>query len=691
AGSYTVYYKVTGDTNHNDIAEANLVVSIAKASLTITADDISISYNDEAPTYTVNYSGFVNNEDKSVLGGTLVFECVYEVGSNVSEYAITPSGNTSDNYEISYVSGTLTVNKIDSTLTAPTVLSNLVYTGSVQELVTAGSVTGGTLQYKLDNGGYVTDVPGATNAGTYTVYFKVVGDENHNDIAEASLEVSIAKADATLTAPTAKELTYSGEAQALINAGTPVGGTIQYKLGDGEYSENIPTATNAGSYTVYYKVTGDANHNDIAEASLDESIAKADSSITAPTIKDDLVFSGAKQELINAGSAVGGELQYSIDDNNYGTDIPKGLSAGTYTVYYKVVGDSNHKDIAAQSIEITIDKKEVEIIWSANDYTYNGSTQEVIASYKDVSDESVSLNVTIDNEFKNAGNYIATASFANNESNYKLPSVVTKEYSIAKATPEYIIPEGLTVITDNKLSAVSLPEGFAWNNPEQNVGSEEGSKTFKASFTPSDTTNYLVVEDIDITVAITAQWSVEDPAVEEVKAEIKGIDEVSHDIHLKVEVKVETSDNQSVVEVEKPEAIEGMIEKDEKIAVVFDVKLIRKVTVNGVETTTEIQPSDIKEGATIEIEMAIPENLLNESFRILHIHNDGTVKEMEYTRSDDQKSVIVTTDKLSEFAFVIKNNSSSPLVWSLIIVSFIVIILATAFLLLLFVFNKWII
>ncbi|MCR5741997.1 MAG: hypothetical protein K6G38_06035, partial [Gammaproteobacteria bacterium] len=691
-GSYNIYYKVVGNSNYNDVAEASLSSAISKAALTVTANNLSISYNDAVPTYSVEYLGFVNNENNAVLGGTLALACEYEVGSNVGSYTITPSGYTSDNYEISHVAGTLTVNKINPEVTAPTAKSGLVYTGSEQALINAGTTSGGTIQYKLGDEEYSNDIPTGTNASTYTIYYKVVGNDNYNGVDEASLEVVISKATPVLTAPIIKEdLVYNSEAQALIDAGSANAGTLQYKLGTGEYGTDIPTATNASTYTIYYKVVGDSNYCDIAESSLEIAIAKADPTITLPTIKEGLVYSGANQELINAGNVNAGTIQYKLDDGEYGTDIPTGTNAQTYTIYYKVVGNDNYNDISESSIINTIDKKEIEIIWTNTNYTYNGSVQEITATYKDVSNESISLSITIDNEFKNAGNYTATVSFANNEKNYKLPSVATKSYEIAKATPEYTIPEGIIVIADNKLSVLTLPEGFSWANPDQSVGSVEGSKAFNALFTPVDTTNYLAVEDIDIIITIIAQWNVEDSTIEDVKAEIKGAEEVSNDIQLIVEVKVETSESKNVTIVEKPEVLEGKIENDEKIAVVFDVKLIRKVVVNGVENTTEIQPSDIKEGATIEILMAIPENLLNESFRVLHIHNDGTTQEMEYTRSADQKSVIVTTDKLSEFAFVIKRKAPSALVWTLIVLDYIVIAIATTYLLLIFVFNKWIV
>ena len=63
-------------------------------------------------------------------------------------------------------------------------------------------------------------------------------------------------------------LFYTGEAQTLINAGTASGGEMQYKLGDGEWSASLPTATAVGDYTVYYKVVGDNGHTDSGVASV---------------------------------------------------------------------------------------------------------------------------------------------------------------------------------------------------------------------------------------------------------------------------------------------------------------------------------------------------------------------------------------------------------------------------------------
>ena len=86
------------------------------------------------------------------------------------------------------------------------------------------------MQYSVDNVSYSTTIPQGTNADNYTVYYKVVGDANHNDMAAKTVAVSIAKADASATAPTAKTLTYTGAAQTLVNAGVANGGVMQSHL-----------------------------------------------------------------------------------------------------------------------------------------------------------------------------------------------------------------------------------------------------------------------------------------------------------------------------------------------------------------------------------------------------------------------------------------------------------------------------
>ena len=90
--------------------------------------------------------------------------------------------------------------------------NTLNFTGLAQELIVAGSVAGGigTMQYSLDGTTWSTDIPTGTDEGTYTVHYKVVGDGNHNDVAEATIEVTIGAAlDIDLTSTDGKTWTLA--------------------------------------------------------------------------------------------------------------------------------------------------------------------------------------------------------------------------------------------------------------------------------------------------------------------------------------------------------------------------------------------------------------------------------------------------------------------------------------------------
>lgn len=112
--------------------------------------------------------------------------------------------------------------KKDPTYTTPTAKTGLTYNGQAQALINPGSTNDGEMQYKLDSGAYSTTIPMATNAGTYTVYYKVVGDATHNDTAEQSITVTIGKAPLT-GAPTFTPVTEAGKTIADVTLTAPTG------------------------------------------------------------------------------------------------------------------------------------------------------------------------------------------------------------------------------------------------------------------------------------------------------------------------------------------------------------------------------------------------------------------------------------------------------------------------------------
>jgi len=103
----TASMTITGAESYAGTVEKTF--TITKAPLTVTAKNKTIAYGDEPANDGVEYSGLVNGETESVLGGELSYTYNYTKLDNAGTYTITPSGLTADNYEITFVGGTLTV------------------------------------------------------------------------------------------------------------------------------------------------------------------------------------------------------------------------------------------------------------------------------------------------------------------------------------------------------------------------------------------------------------------------------------------------------------------------------------------------------------------------------------------------------------------------------------------------------
>ena len=287
----------------------------------------------------------------TLSGETLIPNTDYTVtentgGTNVGTYSVVITGT--GNYT-GTKSGTFTISKVTPTVTAPTA-KVLTYDTQAQELVNSGSTNFGVMKYSLDNSTWSISVPTATNYGSYTVYYKVEGDSNINDVATQSISCSINERQVTATVELSQSTyTYNGSAcqpTATVKDGSTVIDPSEYTVA---YINNV----NAGTATVTISDNVGGNYEVIGSTTF--TINKVTPTVTAPTAKS-VTYNGSSQALVNAASTNWGTLKYSTDGTNYSTAIPSGTTAGSYTVYYKVDGDSNINSVTAQSISATIAK-----------------------------------------------------------------------------------------------------------------------------------------------------------------------------------------------------------------------------------------------------------------------------------------------------------------------------------------------
>lgn len=151
--------------------------------------------------------------------------------------------------------------KQDPKYTPPTANPGLTYNKRPHILINAGHTEGGIMQYRLDGGTYSTTLPTATNAGDYTVYYKVVGDASHNDSAEQSIEVTIGKAPLT-GAPTFTPVTEAGKTIADVTLTAPTGWPAgRFYWMNGEVGmENTTLVTQGTSYEWVFIPTDKVNY-----------------------------------------------------------------------------------------------------------------------------------------------------------------------------------------------------------------------------------------------------------------------------------------------------------------------------------------------------------------------------------------------------------------------------------------------
>ena len=180
-------------------------------------------------------------------------------------------------------------------------------------------------------------------------------------------------------------------------------------------------------------------------------------------------------------------------------------NAGTYTVTYKVA-DSNSDYTGTFSVAFTIKKATLEKVTLVKD-TFEYTGDEIVP--QDSNFDLNKMNFSGDIKATNVGNYSITVSLKDKD-NYEWKDGTTTDlvlnWSITQAIPNYTVPTGLTSVKGKVLADVVLPTGFTWNAPATVL--TVGTNTYKATFTPVDTTNYKTITDIDIEVDVKNTFNV---------------------------------------------------------------------------------------------------------------------------------------------------------------------------------------
>ena len=259
---------------------------------------------------------------------------------------------------------TVTVEKQDFELECW--ISDWKYGETPNDVDIRGNYTGETpiIEYKpedADDRYYSADIP--TEAGDYTVRVTIPESANYFS-SQAQMSFSINPAENSwIKAPSVYDegLEYSAAELDLVKVGDAEGGKVLYKLGeDGTYSESVPTAMDAGTYTVYYMVDGGNNYTDIPEESVIVKIAQRECS-----------FEWGDRELIFTGEPQTPEVYLNgilpEDEDNCHAEI-SGAQADPGTYIAKITGltDPNYVLTGDPMTAFSIVKREYAILIDAN-------------------------------------------------------------------------------------------------------------------------------------------------------------------------------------------------------------------------------------------------------------------------------------------------------------------------------------
>ena len=288
-----------------------------------------------------------------------------------------------------------------------------------------------TVEYWTGTDFYSTTAP--TDVGAYTVKISIPETDTYCAVEHFTAEGW--QFTVIPTGVTANNRSYDGSAQPLVTVdeSTPAGRAMQYVLGSDDsnpptagYTASIPAATDAGTYYVWYKVPGDAQHSEVPPACVSVTVTPASVTLTADS--GTVTYDGTEKSVTGFTSSVAGLTFSGVSVSGSGTN------AGSYDVTFSGVTLNETKDSTGNYVvtgtangKLTVGPAGVTLTANSDTKTYTGAEQTVtgftssvegltfpgvsasgsgtVEGRYDVTLSGVTVNTTTDS----TGNYVVTA------------------------------------------------------------------------------------------------------------------------------------------------------------------------------------------------------------------------------------------------------------------------------------------
>ncbi len=400
-------YTSNGNYSFAQAGSNATALSVGKANIIVTAENDNVTYDGVAFSggAGVSYSGFVNGENSSVLGGTLSYGGTSQGARNAGTYTITPTGLNSANYTITYDNGVLDIGRATLDVTTSNVTKtydgtlsatgSAVATGGTQ-LFGSDTLSGGTFAFtnaNAGNGNKAVTVSGVTvNDGN--------GGGNYNISYLSNTTSTISPASLTVEAANVTK-TYDGTTSAAGGA-TVVAGTLYHNVSNGGTQDSISGGTlaftdpNAGSGNKTVALGGVAVHDGNGGGNYLVTYANNTTSTINPA---ELTFVGTIADKTYDGTTAASLSNFTLSGlisgqtlgatagtatfatKNAGTDIPVSISGISLTNGTNGGLASNYVVNTTASAMANIDPKLLAVNATVANKVYDGTTGATLQSY----------------------------------------------------------------------------------------------------------------------------------------------------------------------------------------------------------------------------------------------------------------------------------------------------------------------
>ena len=527
SGTYTIFVNFVP-------SNSNYTGSTNSQSLTITTTPTTVIYN-TLPNivYATTLASSLNATIYPNISGTMKYyidadqvfpTTTLEVGTYSIRATFTP---TSNNYVTSTTTKTLTVNKIPTTITFPSV-SSIVYQTTLTNIISSTS-TGipGTYSFHLNNAtGLELSSATVLEKGTYTIFCKFEPtDSAHYLSSESTKSLVVTGLPTTLAySPSiVSSIAYETTLANVLNTSvTPsLVGTTVYKIGDTVVTSSTVLAV--GTYTITSTFT--PTDDDYAQSTVTTAL-----SVTAlPTtlsfsIPSSIVYETTMNSSLTATCTKPGTIAYYYNSSYSsvvsGNNVP---DVGTYTIYAVFTPSTANYLSSTASASLTVTQRATNIAFSQSiptTITHETTLNEVLntsltsgtTTYYYVNTNSVQVDVS-STTVLSVGTYTIRALFTPSSGNYTTSTATTP--LLVSQKPIVVTYSGLPAITYGTTLSSSLNATLSQtvdgtlnyytdNSLTSSVISttvlNAGSYTIYAKFTPTSANYVSYVVNTNLTV-----------------------------------------------------------------------------------------------------------------------------------------------------------------------------------------------